>query len=84
MRGPERRAAAAAAPKALVELAPCAAAKLEPDVGQLMLMSLEMIMRDVLMSKRTSHEPEDSKIGFVTPAMYAGLQRVKEMASWRG
>jgi hypothetical protein len=49
-------------------------------LGQLLLMSLEMITRDVPMSKRTSHEPEDSNIGLVTPAIYAGLEEASHQA----
>ena len=36
-------------------------------------MSFDTIMRPVPTSHKRSQEPDDSKMGFVTPAMYAGL-----------
>jgi hypothetical protein len=41
--------------------------------GNVLLISLDTITRPELTSNKRSHEPETSKIGFVTPAIYAGL-----------
>jgi hypothetical protein len=44
-----------------------------PDGGCDECMSFETIIRPVATSHSRSQDPDDSKIGFVTPAMYAGL-----------
>jgi hypothetical protein len=36
-------------------------------------MSFDTIIRPLAMSHSRSQDPDDSTIGFVTPAMYAGL-----------
>lgn len=44
-----------------------------PDGGCEEWMSFDTIIRPLATSHSRSQDPDDSKIGFVTPAMYAGL-----------